>query len=202
MLRELSSLVGVLESSSMGGASFCSVFVALLLLWGACEAKLERAANETRYRDGYSSLKIVVVDEGEGSRSFEGADGDGSDVAGIMVTLSESGLTYVKEVLVNEILAEITPLALPDIKAMVDSPIGRLSTQITHIELSGANVSYSDVDLEKTGITVFAGDIQARIRLHWYYEYSATYMPFPVNDGGWADVEVKICPFDFLTFEK
>jgi hypothetical protein len=155
--------------------------------------------NETKYHAGYCDLRIVVVEhEGGGSsaRGFEkdalnvAVGGNDSDVAGIMVTLSESGLAYVKEVLVNKILAEITPLALPDINAHVDSPIGRLDTQITHIELSGANVSYSDVDLEKTGITVFAGDIQARIRLHWYYEYSATYVPFPVNDGGWADVEV------------
>lgn len=182
----------------MGRAFLFSVFVALMLL-PVASARLERAVNETKYHAGYSDLRIVVVEhEGEGSsaRGFKkdalnvAVGGNDSDVAGIMVTLSESGLAYVKEVLVNKILAEITPLALPDINAHVDSPIGRLDTQITHIELSGANVSYSDVDLEKTGITVFAGDIQARIRLHWYYEYSATYVPFPVNDGGWADVEV------------
>lgn len=130
------------------------------------------------------------------------------EAAGILVTLSESGLTYVKEVLVNRILEEITPLALPDIKVRTNSPIGHVDTEITKIELSGANVSYSDLDLGKTGITVFAGDIQAKLRLHWYYEYSATYVPFPINDAGWADVKVsglgssRIPKFTLFLFEK
>ena len=178
------------------GACLYSVLVALLLLGVSC-VKLERSTNETKYHAGFSNFKIVAEHEVESSvlgssrNDVDDDNGDDSDVAGIMITLSDSGLTYVKEVLLNEVLAEITPLALPDIKAHVDSPVGRLDTQITQIELSGANVSYSDIDLGKTGITVFGGEIQARIRLHWYYEYTATYVPFPVNDGGWADVKVK-----------
>ncbi|KAH9555834.1 hypothetical protein CY35_08G137300 [Sphagnum magellanicum] len=115
---------------------------------------------------------------------------DDSEGAGILGTLSEAGLIYVKEVLVNQILKEITPLSLPDIHSQAKSPIGQVDTTITHIELSGANVSYSDVDLGKTGITVFAGDIKARMRFHWKYECTSSYIPFPVTDGGWADVEV------------
>ncbi|XP_024362697.1 putative BPI/LBP family protein At1g04970 [Physcomitrium patens] len=181
------------------GTYFLSIFVALLLL-PSTFAEL----NETRYDLRHSRFKIVDESEREGSNGLGGeisdsrketknipVGGSDLDVAGIMITPSESGLNYVKEVLVDQILQEITPLALPDIKAHVDSPIGTIDTRISHIELSGANVSYSDVDLGKTGITVFAGDIQARLRLHWYYEYSAAYVPFPINDGGWADVEVN-----------
>lgn len=182
------------------GTYFLSIFVALLLL-PSTFAEL----NETRYDLRHSRFKIVDESEREGSNGLGGeisdsrketknipVGGSDLDVAGIMITPSESGLNYVKEVLVDQILQEITPLALPDIKAHVDSPIGTIDTRISHIELSGANVSYSDVDLGKTGITVFAGDIQARLRLHWYYEYSAAYVPFPINDGGWADVEVRM----------
>ncbi len=120
---------------------------------------------------------------------------DDSEGAGILGTLSEAGLIYVKEVLVNQILKEITPLSLPDIHSQAKSPIGQVDTTITHIELSGANVSYSDVDLGKTGITVFAGDIKARMRFHWKYECTSSYIPFPVTDGGWADVEVSFWSF-------
>jgi lipopolysaccharide-binding protein len=114
-----------------------------------------------------------------------------SEGAGILGTLSEAGIAYVKEVLVNQILEEITPLSLPDMHSQVKSPIGRVDATITHFQLSGANVSHSDVELGKTGITVFAGDITAQIRLHWAYQYTSSYIPFPLGDGGWADIEVK-----------
>lgn len=190
---------------AVGAISLLSVVVALFLL-PVVYANLDISTNETDYSLGYSEVKIIVASEGEGHKSTRTAavtGDDGAGVAGIMVTVSESGLNYAKEVLVNEILAEITPLWLPDIKTHIISPIGRVDTQISHIELSGANVSYSDIDLGKTGVTVFAGDIHARIRLHWYYKYTAPYVPFPVNDGGWADVEVctscstLMCVFSF-----
>lgn len=105
-------------------------------------------------------------------------------VAGITITVSESGLTYAKEVLVKEILAEITPLLLPDIKARVITPLGRLDTVLSHVELLGANVSYSQLNLGKTGVMVFAGDVHATMRVHWFYEFTANYVPFLVHDAG------------------
>jgi hypothetical protein len=112
------------------------------------------------------------------------------EVAGILVTLSEVGITYVKEVLVNQILSDIIPLALPDIHLQVKAPVGLVDTTITRLELSGANVSHSDVKLGKTAITVSAENIKAKIHFHWVYQYTSSYIPFPVTDGGWADVEV------------
>uniref|UniRef100_A0A7I4EBQ8 Lipid-binding serum glycoprotein C-terminal domain-containing protein n=1 Tax=Physcomitrium patens TaxID=3218 RepID=A0A7I4EBQ8_PHYPA len=177
-----------------------SASISLLLLPGF-SAKFEPSSNETAYDGRYSKFKIVVEEtEAENivltgnaspDASVSGDDGDGGNVAGIMVTLSESGLTYAKEMLVNQLLEEITPLMLPDIKTHTDSPLGRVDMEISHIELSGANVSYSDVDLWKTGITVFAGDINARIRLHWYFKFMSMFVPFPLSDRGWADVEVN-----------
>jgi len=121
------------------------------------------------------------------------------EVAGILVTLSEVGITYVKEVLVNQILSDIIPLALPDIHLQVKAPVGLVDTTITRLELSGANVSHSDVKLGKTAITVSAENIKAKIHFHWVYQYTSSYIPFPVTDGGWADVEVSsFCsPFYF-----
>lgn len=178
-----------------------SASISLLLLPGF-SAKFEPSSNETAYDGRYSKFKIVVEEtEAENivltgnaspDASVSGDDGDGGNVAGIMVTLSESGLTYAKEMLVNQLLEEITPLMLPDIKTHTDSPLGRVDMEISHIELSGANVSYSDVDLWKTGITVFAGDINARIRLHWYFKFMSMFVPFPLSDRGWADVEVTV----------
>ena len=172
---------------TFGGIPLLSLFIALLLLPGGIAKFDISTAGISRYP------KLKIVGNGGERRSpwEDPVRGNVTGVAGIMVTISESGLQYAKEVLVNEILAELTPLSIPDIKAHISSPIGRVDMQISHIELSGANVSYSDVDLGKMGITVFAGDVRARIRLHWYYEYTATYVPFPVNDGGWADIYVK-----------
>jgi hypothetical protein len=124
-----------------------------------------------------------------------------SEGAGILVTLSEAGITYVKEVLVNQILTEITPLSLPDIHSQVACPIGRVDTAITHIELSGANFSHSDVDLGKTGITVIAEDIKTKIHLHWEYKYASSYIPLPISDAGWADIEVSFWPLPVSLIE-
>lgn len=176
---------------AVGGISFLSLFVTLLLLPGGF-AKFDISANGII---GYPKFKAVENEGEQRSPLNDPVRGNSTGVAGIMITVSESGLKYAKEVLLNEILAEITPLLIPDIKAHITSPVGRVDMQISHIELSGANISYSDVDLGKTGITVFAGGIHARIRLHWYYEYTATYVPFPVNDGGWANINVTTSIF-------
>jgi hypothetical protein len=176
---------------AVGGISLLALFVTLLLLPGGF-AKFDISANGS---NGYPKFKGVGNEGEQRSPLKDPVRGNATGVAGIMITVSESGLKYAKEVLLNEILAEITPLLIPDIKAHITSPVGRVDMQISHIELSGANISYSDVDLGKTGITVFAGDIHARIRLHWYYEYTATYVPFPVNDGGWANINVTTSIF-------
>jgi len=161
--------------------SLLSVLVFVFLL---SQAAYANSSNETNSSQANPKLNQTPFN-----------DQDSAGVAGIMVTLSESGLNYAKEVLVNEILAEMTPLPLPNATMHVTSPIGRVDVLMSHIELSGANVSYSDVDLGKIGVTVFAGDVSAGIRFRWQYQYTSSYVPFPVVDGGWADVEVGILVF-------
>jgi lipopolysaccharide-binding protein len=123
-----------------------------------------------------------------------GEDNRAPAVAGIMVTASDAALRYAKEVVVREVVAEMSPvLALPDVKTRVTSPVGRVDAELAHIEISGVNVSSSQVDLGKDGVvTVGAGDVRASIRFHWRYQYEASYVPFPVNDSGWADVQVCV----------
>ncbi|CAM6027186.1 unnamed protein product [Sphagnum balticum] len=151
------------------------------------EETLEAAEKHRELWRTHSDLKLDQVLE---QRSYDTLTNN-SEGAGILGTLSEAGIAYVKEVLVNQILKEITPLSLPDMHSQVKSPIGQVDAAITHFQLSGANVSHSDVELAKAGITVFAGDITAQIRLHWAYQYTSSYIPFPLGDGGWADIEVK-----------
>lgn len=169
----------------------------VLLLRHAAASKFEAFSNEAEYDVGDSYFKIFAENEDKGNTALELqrtpdvlVSGDGNS-AGVMVNLSESGLSYVKDVLLEQILEEVTPLVLPDMKTRINSPIGRLDVEVSHNELSWANVSRSDVVLGKKGITVFVGHIHAGVRLHWKYKYTATYVPFPVNDGGWADVEVN-----------
>ncbi|KAL2613523.1 hypothetical protein R1flu_025215 [Riccia fluitans] len=118
------------------------------------------------------------------------ARADAAGSAGILGTLSQEGLVYVKDVLINEILAAATPLDIPDIVARVNSPIGRVDTTVTQIVLSGVQVKYSKIELGDTGITIYAAGIKASILMDWRYQYTATYVPFPVTDAGTAEVEV------------
>lgn len=191
---------GIQLSWSMGLAmlrlTLLSVSIVLLLRHAAA-SKFEAFSNEAEYDVGDSYFKIFAENEDKGNTALELqrtpdvlVSGDGNS-AGVMVNLSESGLSYVKDVLLEQILEEVTPLVLPDMKTRINSPIGRLDVEVSHNELSWANVSRSDVVLGKKGITVFVGHIHAGVRLHWKYKYTATYVPFPVNDGGWADVEVR-----------
>ncbi|BBN17123.1 hypothetical protein MPTK1_7g12170 [Marchantia polymorpha subsp. ruderalis] len=135
-------------------------------------------------------LGVKLNQENSGGEILRKSRADTAGSAGILGTLSEQGLVYVKEVLVNEILAEVTPLDIPDIITRVNSPIGRVDTTITQIVLSGATVHYSDIELGQTGITIYAAGIKASLVMDWRYQYTATYVPFPVQDGGRAEVEV------------
>ncbi|KAL3679442.1 hypothetical protein R1sor_022398 [Riccia sorocarpa] len=115
---------------------------------------------------------------------------DAGEAAGILGTLSQEGLVYVKDVLINEILASAIPLDIPDISARMNSPIGRVDTTVTQIVLSGVKVKYSEIELGDNGITIYAAGIKANISMDWRYQYTATYVPFPVIDAGTASVEV------------
>lgn len=148
------------------------------------EDKRDRREKASRDSDDVFALKQRVAKDSSG-----GAD-DSVSEAGILGTLSEEGLEYVKEVLVGEILEEVTPLQISDINSRVNSPIGRLDMSITNIFLVAVDVYYSDIELGPNGITIYAAGIQAILEARWEYHYTASYVPFPVGDGGHAEVKV------------
>lgn len=145
---------------------------------------------ECRENEDRDSGKGFPLKRSAERNSLRGDDGPVS-AAGILGTLSGEGLEYVKDVLVGEILEDLTPLKISDISSRINSPIGRVDTLISDIYLQGAEVYYSDIELSNYGITIYAAGITATLEARWEYQYTASYVPFPVEDGGQAEVKVS-----------
>ncbi|KAJ7570867.1 hypothetical protein O6H91_01G136800 [Diphasiastrum complanatum] len=111
--------------------------------------------------------------------------------AGIMITLTEQGLSYLRDVLVNQVLQEVTPLKLPNMRKSMHSPLGILEVTLTDIVLSGARVASSEITLGKEGMSIYASGVQADISLNWNYTYVVSYGPFSISDGGGGYLKVK-----------
>ncbi|EFJ04326.1 hypothetical protein SELMODRAFT_138877 [Selaginella moellendorffii] len=123
-----------------------------------------------------------------GSAAADPADGA---EAGILVTLSEMGISYVREVLVESVLQDLTPLNLPNVKRRVEWPIGIVDVELKNIVIVYANVSSSNVDLGNTGIWFNASGVETKVSLDWKYTYTASLIPFPISDSGTATAKVN-----------
>ncbi|CAM6099422.1 unnamed protein product [Calypogeia fissa] len=144
---------------------------------------------ERREKEDIDSGKVFRLKQSVDRDSLRAANVSKSG-AGILGTLSEEGLEYVKDVLVGEILEEVTPLQISDINSRISTPIGRIDTLISDIYLEGAAVYYSDIELTTYGVTIYAAGITATLEANWEYHYTASYVPWPVGDGGRAEVKV------------
>eukprot|EP00249_Psilotum_nudum_P022822 c28652_g1_i2 orf=473-2203(-) len=116
----------------------------------------------------------------------------GNDPECMSIIISQRGLDYVKEILLQQILQQITPLRLPDIKKNAYIPIvGQVDAVLRNITLVKAEVTDSNISLENSGITITGHGVHANIMLRWQYKYYVGWIPIPISDRGRADVKVR-----------
>ncbi|KAH9299386.1 hypothetical protein KI387_031068, partial [Taxus chinensis] len=107
------------------------------------------------------------------------------------VTVSEKGLNYARELLVDEALQSLIPLRIPDMKKSVKVPyILDFKAKLYDAAVANISVPSSSVHLGKIGINIIASQVQLNLTMKWRYSYTTGFIPFTVSDKGRAFVQV------------
>ncbi|KAK8963064.1 putative BPI/LBP family protein [Platanthera guangdongensis] len=111
----------------------------------------------------------------------------------ISAVISEKGLVFVKDFLVEQAIRSLTSLRLPDIEKSVKIPlIGGVHLAASNIMLDNIDVSSSTIRPSDTGIQIVASGASASLSLKWNYTYSTWFLiPVEVSDNGSAFVQVE-----------
>lgn len=109
----------------------------------------------------------------------------------ISVVVSEKGLDFGKDLLIEKARKTLTRLRLPDIEKSVKIPVvGTVSMAATNITLLGISVSSSTVQPGESGISIVASGAMANLSMNWRYSYSSWLIPIEFSDEGSAFVRV------------
>ncbi|KAJ7960842.1 Lipid binding protein BPI/LBP [Quillaja saponaria] len=108
----------------------------------------------------------------------------------ISVEISDKGLDYAKDVLIDEAISSIIPLQLPQIEKTVEVVlIGKVKMVLSSITIYHVNINSSLVKTGEAGITLVASGATAYLSMNWKYSYSNWL--FEITDSGDASVQVK-----------
>ncbi|KAI0511923.1 hypothetical protein KFK09_012557 [Dendrobium nobile] len=111
----------------------------------------------------------------------------------ISAVVSEKGLVFAKDFLVEQVIRSLTPFHLPDIQKSLKIPlVGGVHVSASNVTLHHINVSSSSIHPGDTGIVIVASGASVSLSLEWSYSYS-TWILFPieVSDEGSASVQVE-----------
>lgn len=113
-------------------------------------------------------------------------DSDANVAPGMVASVSTYGLNYAKDVVVHEILEEMTPMAISDISLTASTYyFGSVEVDLTEIVLANFTILDAEIALDEDIITVFAQEVEANMTLKWHYAYAGL-----VGDRGNAHVQV------------
>ena len=118
----------------------------------------------------------------------------------ISVTISEKGLDFAKDVLIDRAISSIIPLQLPDIEKFVKIPlVGKVYMLLSNITIFHVDIASSYVNTGETGIVLVASGATANLSMSWQYSYRTWLVPIAITDDGDASVQVYSQVFH-LTF--
>ncbi|XP_024976997.1 putative BPI/LBP family protein At1g04970 isoform X2 [Cynara cardunculus var. scolymus] len=104
--------------------------------------------------------------------------------------ISEKGLEFAKDLLINNAISSLIPLQLPQIEQKVQIPlVGTVRMVLSDIVIYQVNVSSSIVQPGEIGVTIVASGATANLSLNWSYSYS-TWL-FDLSDSGLASIQVE-----------
>lgn len=107
----------------------------------------------------------------------------------ITAEVSNKGLDFLKELLIEKAEYEIVPLELPDIEKSVGVPIiGTVKMAATSITIQTIHVTSSTLRAGDTGIVIDVSGATANLSMSWEYSYSTWW--FVLSDKGNATVQV------------
>ncbi|KAH7674188.1 lipopolysaccharide-binding protein [Dioscorea alata] len=115
-----------------------------------------------------------------------------SETGYISVVISEKGLIFAKDLLIENAIQTLTALTLPDIHQSKKIPlIGSVSASLTNITVYHIDVPCSTIQPGESGIAIAASRATVDLSMNWEYSYSTWLIPIPISDKGTASVKVK-----------
>lgn len=110
----------------------------------------------------------------------------------ISVIISDKGLDFAKDILINQTIASIVLSQLPQIEKSVQVPlVGKAHVILSEITIKNIQVSSSYVETGDTGINVVVSGATANLSLNWRYTVSSWLIPIGISDSGTATVKVE-----------
>ncbi|CAH8251196.1 unnamed protein product [Arabidopsis lyrata] len=108
------------------------------------------------------------------------------------VLVSQNGLDFVKNLLVNKAIASIIPLQIPRIEKSVKIPfLGGIDVVVSNLTIYELDVASSYVKLGETGVVIVASGTTCNLSMNWHYSYSTWLPPIEISDQGIASVQVQ-----------
>ncbi|KAI3911682.1 hypothetical protein MKW92_029239 [Papaver armeniacum] len=115
----------------------------------------------------------------------------------VSLLLSEKGVNFAKDVLIEQAISSLAPLQLPQIitKSVRVPIIGNINMGISNITIFQVNVSSSSITLNNnnTGeISIVASGATANLSMNWSYScHSWGFFPIQIADKGEASIQVE-----------
>ncbi|KAL8160023.1 hypothetical protein V2J09_001560 [Rumex salicifolius] len=108
----------------------------------------------------------------------------------ISVSVSEKGLDFLKDLLIEKAISSLTPLSLPQIERYVKIPVvGKVHIILSNIIIYHVDVNSSTIDSDENGVSITALGATANLSMNWEYSYKAWVIQ--VSDSGKAFVQVE-----------
>jgi len=110
----------------------------------------------------------------------------------ISLLITQNGLNFVKNILIQNAISSIVSLQLPNIEKGTRIPmLGGVYFVLSNITMHEIDVDSSNVKPGESGIEILASGVSCNLSLDWYYEYSSIWFgPVKVSDQGSAQVQV------------
>ncbi|KAK1389090.1 Lipid-binding serum glycoprotein family protein [Heracleum sosnowskyi] len=115
-----------------------------------------------------------------------------TDESFMSMLISQSGLDFLKQLLVNNAVASITPLQLPQIEKTVKIPfLGGIHVVLSNITIYHVDVPSSYIKPGDTGIAIVASGTSCNLSMNWHFSYGTWLVPLSIADSGHASVQVE-----------
>ncbi|RYR79882.1 hypothetical protein Ahy_A01g004676 [Arachis hypogaea] len=106
--------------------------------------------------------------------------------------ISDKGLDFAKDILIEQGIASIVQLQLPEIEKSVQVPfIGNAKVILSEITIKDIQVNSSSVVSGQSGIFLVVSGATADLAMKWRYSCSSWLIPIGISDSGNATVKVK-----------
>ncbi|OMP04335.1 hypothetical protein COLO4_09742 [Corchorus olitorius] len=108
----------------------------------------------------------------------------------ISAVISDKGLDFAKDLLIEKAISSIIPLQLSDIEKSVKIPvIGKVKLGLSNIIINSLDVASSSVETGDSGIVLVASGATADMSMDWKYSYKTWVIS--ISDKGTATVQVE-----------